>query len=117
MFASRSTGSEMAAGWIETKDGFGSAFEAVQEEGDWLLVSGQLVVGRVLRDRSESQARRYSWSLTGVHGAPIQNHGMVDTIEQAQGELMAAWRSWQQWAGMRDIDSSQSGGDAAEGEP
>jgi hypothetical protein len=42
---------------------------------------------------------------------------MVDTIEEAQGELMVAWRSWQEWAGMQDADSSQSSGDAAEGEP
>jgi hypothetical protein len=47
MFASLSTGREMGAGWIKTKDRFGSAFEAVQQESDWLLVSGQLVVGRV----------------------------------------------------------------------
>lgn len=69
------------------------------------------------RDRSGPQAGRYSWSLTGVHGAPIQNHGMGDTIEKAQGELMAAWRSWQEWTGMRDIGSTESGDDAADGEP
>jgi len=34
-------------------------------------------------------------------GAPIANHGMPDT-QQAQAELMANWRLWQEWTGMRD---------------
>ena len=34
--------------------------------------------------------------------APIQNQGTVDTLEQAQAELLAAWRRWQDWAEVRD---------------
>lgn len=109
----------MAPGWIKTKDRFGSVFEAIQRDTDCLLISGELIVGRVLRDHSGPQAGRYSWSLTGVPRASINNHhGIADTIEQAQAELMAAWRQWQAWAGMQDIDSSRSREDApADGEP
>jgi hypothetical protein len=93
----------MATRWIKTGERFGTLDQAAQPEDDWLLVSGEFVVGRVLRDRSGPQAARYSWSMTGPHGAPIDNHGMVDSLEQAQEELLAAWRRWQEWAGMRDL--------------
>jgi hypothetical protein len=41
----------MASRWIETKDYPNTVFEPAQPEYDWLLVSGDLVVGRVIRDR------------------------------------------------------------------
>lgn len=83
---------DVAPGWIKAKDRFGSVFEAVQQDTDCLLISGELIVGRVLRDHSGPQAGRYSWSLTGGPGASINNHhGIADTIEEAQAELMAAW--------------------------
>jgi len=88
--------------WIQTKDYSDTVFEPVQPEDDWLLISGQFVVGRVLRDRSGPPGGRYSWSLTGPHGSPVSNHGMVDTFEEAQDALLANWRRWQQWAGVRD---------------
>lgn len=88
--------------WIQTKDYHDTVFEPAQPEDDWLLVSGEFVVGRVLRDRSGPQADRFAWSLTGPHGSPIGNHGITDTFEEAQDALLASWRRWQQWAGVRD---------------
>src|SRR5690349_19442990 len=61
---------DMAPRWIQTKDYHNTVFEPAQPEDDWLLVSGELVVGRVLRDRSGPQAGRFVWSLTGPHGSP-----------------------------------------------
>lgn len=93
---------EVAPRWIKTKDRYGSVFEAVQDESDCLLTSGEFVVGRVLRDRSGPHAGRFSWSLTGPNGGSVRNHGTTDTLEEAQVQLMAAWRTWQDWAGVRD---------------
>jgi hypothetical protein len=92
----------MAPRWIETKDYRDAVLDPPQPEDDLLLCSGEFVVGRVLRDRSGPQAGRYSWSLTGIRGAPIQNQGTVDTLDDAKAELLANWRRWQEWAGMRD---------------
>ena len=92
----------MAPRWIETKDYRDTVLDPPQPEDDLMLLSGDFVIGRVLRGRSGPQAGRYSWSLTGIHGAPIQNQGTVDTIEQAQADLLAAWRRWQDWAEVRD---------------
>jgi hypothetical protein len=41
--------------WIQTKDYHDTVFEPAQPEDDWLLVSREFVVGRVLRDRSGPQ--------------------------------------------------------------
>jgi hypothetical protein len=40
----------MAPRWIQTKDYSDTVFEPVQPNDDWLLISGNFVVGRVLRD-------------------------------------------------------------------
>ena len=91
----------MAPRWIETKDRF-LTLQTAHPVEDWVLVSGEFVVGRVLRDRSGPQAGRYSWSLTGPHGSPIDNHGIAETFEEAQDALLASWGRWQEWAGVRD---------------
>jgi hypothetical protein len=54
--------------------------------------------------------RRYSLSLNGPHrpDAPGPISGDVATIEEAQRMLLASWRRWQEWAGMRDIEWSLS---------
>jgi hypothetical protein len=91
----------VAPRWIETKERFAFA-ETAQTNDDWLLMSGEFVVGRVMRDWTNPQAGRFSWFLTGPQGSPIDNHGITDTFEEAQDALLASWRRWHQWAGMRD---------------
>jgi hypothetical protein len=95
---------DMALRWTKTKDAHDMAFEPAEPEDDWVLVSGEFVVGRVRRDESNPEAGRFSWSLTGLQGASIGNHGMTGTLDAAQAELMAAWRLWQMLAEVRDAD-------------
>jgi hypothetical protein len=107
----------VASRWIRTRD-HSATFTPPFDEDDWLLLTGKFIIGRVVRDRSGPQSGRVGWSLTGPHGAPINTHGMTDTLEQAQAELLAAWRVWQMWAEVRDLDSGPPRGDATEdGEP
>jgi hypothetical protein len=87
---------------METKVYRNTVLEPAQSHDGWLLLSGDSVVGRVLRDESNPQAGRFSWSLTGLHGAPIGNHGTTGTLDAAQAELIAAWRLSQMWAEARD---------------
>lgn len=78
--------------WIQTQDDHNTVLEPARPEDDWLLISGELVAGRVLHDRSGPQAGRFVWSLTGPTGSPIGNHGTVETFEEAQKALLASWR-------------------------
>ena len=91
--------------WIKTADRRGS-FPPVHPDDDLLLVSGAFVVGRVLPAMAgRSIPTRWGWSLTGPYspgeaGAPT--HGYATSLEEAKAALLASWRRWQQWAGVRD---------------
>ncbi len=90
----------MAPRWIKTKD-HPSPPLPPKGEDDWLLLSGEFVVGHVFRESSGSRAGRVVWTLTGLHGLAAAK-GVADSIEKAQDELLASWREWQQWAGVQD---------------
>ena len=81
----------MAPRWIETKDRF-LTLQTAHPVEDWVLVSGEFVVGRVLQDRAGPQAGRCSWSLTGPLGSSIDNQGIAETFEGAPDALLASWR-------------------------
>lgn len=90
----------MAPRRIKTKDHSHSQFTA-KDEDDWLLLSGEFVVGRVFREPAGPNAGRVLWTLTGLHGLSA-GAGSAEAIETRQQELLAAWREWQAWAGVRD---------------
>ncbi len=91
----------MAPRWIKTKDRKPSPPLPPKGEDDWLLLSGEFVVGRVFREESGPHAGRVLWTLMGLHGLAAAK-GVTDSIEKAQDELLASWREWQQWAGVQD---------------
>lgn len=95
----------MAPRWIKAAHHQQSPFAQEYDDSDVLLLSARFVVGRVYRDRSGSHASKFFWSLIGPHGSPTGNrHGVTDTFDTAQAELLASWRRWQEWAGVRDAD-------------
>ncbi len=96
----------MAPRWIKTKDYHTASWAARHPDDDWLLVSGEWMVGRVLPVGGMGGQQRYTWSLTGPHtpqaGVPIG--GEAGGIDEAKGALLASWRRWQAWAGVADAD-------------
>ena len=90
----------MAPRWIRTKDHSHPPFTA-KDEDDWLLLSGEFVVGRVFRETTGPNAGCVLWTLSGLHGLSV-GVGSAESIETGQSELVAAWREWQAWAGVRD---------------
>lgn len=96
----------MAPVWIKTKDAAPHMFGAnAAGDDDLLLVSGEWRIGRIL-PASAVKAGRYNWSLTGPHSpdAPGPSRGDVATLEEAKAALLASWRRWQGWAGVRDVE-------------
>jgi hypothetical protein len=69
-----------------------------------LLFSGELLLGRVYRDRAKPHASGFIWSLTGFVDPVAPPRGTADSEDAAKAELLASWRQWQAWAGMRDAD-------------
>ncbi len=90
--------------WIRTKDYQAAEWKPRHPDDDWLLISGQWVVGRVLPAEDWPSVRRYAWSLTGPHMSQLDvpTGGEAEDVEAAMDALLATWRRWQQWAGVRD---------------
>jgi hypothetical protein len=97
-------GSPMAPRWIKTKDYKPSNFLPISEDDDWLLLSGEFVVGRVLPPGANRVGRLFNWSMTGPHGpkVPRPNRGSANDLESAKAALLASWRRWQEWAELQD---------------
>jgi hypothetical protein len=91
----------MAPRWIKTKQFQTAPWTVRHPDDDWLLVSGDFVVGRVFREATGPHAGRIVWKLTGLHGLTAAN-GVANSIEDAQEAVRAGWREWQAWAGVRD---------------
>ena len=88
--------------WIKTKDQQPSPFPP-KDADDWVLLSGQFVAGRVFRETSGPNADRVVWTLIGLHGLAAAK-GIADSLESGKAEVLAGWRQWQAWAGVRDAD-------------
>jgi hypothetical protein len=71
-------GSPMAPRWIKTKDYKPSNFLPISEDDDWLLLSGEFVVGRVLPPGANRVGRLFNWSMTGPHGPKVCPARTVD---------------------------------------
>jgi hypothetical protein len=89
--------------WIKTKDYKPSNFSPKSED-DWLLLSGQFIVGRVLPPGADRVRGLFNWSMTGPHNlkAPRPNRGSAKDLESAKAALLESWRRWQEWAGIQD---------------
>ena len=96
----------MAPRWIKTKDKPGN-FPTRHPEDDWLMLSGGFVVGRVFAAEAGSGPPRWIWSLTGPYTpqeSGARTHGDAPGRNEAMAALLANWRRWQDWAGMRDAE-------------
>lgn len=84
----------MAPRWIKTKDRQPHPYVPNYGEHDWLLLSGEWVVGRVLLTCGDPHRGRFNWGLTGPHtpAAPVSTRGMVDSEDAAKAELLVRWR-------------------------
>jgi hypothetical protein len=86
--------------WTRTKDyqlrSFGPAYE---EETDWVLVSGGLLVGRVHRPLMGPRHDPH-WAITGLRTpkAPLEQHGWADSVDDGKTNLFSAWCAWLSWA-------------------
>ena len=96
--------------WIKTRDYKPSNFLPKSEDDDWLLLSGEFVVGRVLPPGADRVRRLFNWSMTGPHSpkVPRPNRGAEKDLESAKTALLASWRRWQEWAELQDRAPIQS---------
>jgi hypothetical protein len=94
---------QMTPRWIKTNDYEPSPHKPRYADDDWLMLSGEWVVGRVSPAYGGPHTG-CNWMLTGPHtsSAPISTRGTGESADAAKAELLTSWRRWQEWAGMRD---------------
>jgi hypothetical protein len=66
---------------------------------DWLLISGNFVAGRVQRPAGGPRHDPH-WALlaSGPMQGPGESAGWAESVEEAKGQLIAAWQAWLGWA-------------------
>jgi hypothetical protein len=81
--------------WVLTEDHQPQRFvPAYEEETDWLLVSGDFVVGRMHRPPGGPRHDPH-WLLMGTRtSVPAERGGWADSIEAAKANLLSAWQAW-----------------------
>jgi hypothetical protein len=78
---------------------------AASDEDDYLLVHGNLPVGRICKRQSAFRAdAKWLWTLNGIIGGPetLRLAGTAGSSESAEAELKANWQHWLKWANLSE---------------
>ena len=78
----------------------------------FLVTSGKAAVGTLMRVPGREKQGWWHWSITGFHAAPTEldpGAGMAPSRKQAMEEFASRWRSWLDWAGLREIEDTERG--------
>lgn len=79
--------------------------DRLPREEELLVISGRAVVGSVARiSGGLPSAGKWQWAVNVPipDGAPA--HGIAGDVDTARQQLIARWRKWLDWAGLREID-------------
>jgi hypothetical protein len=76
------------------------------DQKDYVVMSGDFVVGRIYEDRHVRKELRWFWAINGVRAGSsvMQKDGRTPTIEEAKAHLADNWRRWLAWAKLHEID-------------
>ena len=78
----------------------------------FLVTSGKAVVGTLMRVPGREKQGWWHWSIAGFHAAPTElgpGAGMAPSREQAMEDFASRWRSWLDWAGLREKNAEERG--------
>ena len=89
--------------WVRRRDLATRSFRPAYEDAtDWVLVSGEFVVGRVHRPLVGPRHDPH-WALTGPRSpqAPLEQQGWADSVDDGKAKLFGAWCAWLRWPNCR----------------
>jgi hypothetical protein len=72
--------------------------------------SGKIVVGTVMSVPSGEKKDWWHWSITGFFVSPDDvgpSAGMSPSQEEAMADLAKRWRTWLDWAGLREREPEE----------
>jgi hypothetical protein len=63
--------------------------------GDYDVMSGSKVVGRIFRSATAPQDQPWMWTITGAIVTPaVRNHSFAAMRDDAKADFAAHWRKW-----------------------
>jgi hypothetical protein len=68
------------------------------------------VVGTLMRVPSGEKLNGWHWSITGFHVSPADlgpGAGMSPSQEEAMADFAKRWRTWLEWAGLREGEAAE----------
>ena len=73
---------------------------------DYCVMSGEFVVGRIMKDRTGLQTdRAWEWAINGVHAGPpvMKKRGYGPTLDDAaKAQFRENWNKWLEWAALQE---------------
>jgi hypothetical protein len=84
--------------------------EATADPDRFLVYSGKAVVGTLMRVPSGEKLGWWHWSITGFHVSLANlgpSAGMSPSQEEAMADFARRWRTWLEWAGLREREDEQ----------
>jgi hypothetical protein len=75
-----------------------------QDQIDWIVVSGEFVVGRIYEERHAREELRWFWAINGVHAGPaiMRKDGRTPTLDEAKAQFADNWGKWLAWAALKE---------------
>jgi hypothetical protein len=75
-----------------------------QDGADYVVMSGEVAVGRIMRLQDGPQDGNWMWSVTGLVHSDGPLHGVATSPSDAQATFADAWRGWLARAGLTEVE-------------
>jgi hypothetical protein len=84
--------------------------DRIPDPDRFLVYSGKAVVGTSMRVPSGEKQGWWHWSITGFHVSPTDlgpGAGMSPSQEEGLADFARRWRTWLDWAGLREREEEE----------
>jgi hypothetical protein len=73
---------------------------------DFIVMSGEFVLGRIYEECGARPELRWYWAINGVHAGPsvMRKDGRARSLEGAKAQFADNWQKWLAWAGLKEVE-------------
>ena len=73
---------------------------------DFIVMSGEFVLGRIYEECGVRPELRWYWAINGVHAGPtvMRKDGRARSLEGAKAQFADSWQKWLAWAGLKEVE-------------
>src|SRR5437016_11129663 len=73
---------------------------------DFIVMSGEFVLGRIYEECGARPELRWYWAINGVHAGPtvMRKDGRARSLEGAKAQFAHNWQKCLAWAGLKEVE-------------